>query len=352
MVPSSSYSPRSDPPVVADAASGDLDPAAAIMHWHLGARSRSRHHLAAVPPPRALLQNRADSLMAATPLAAAAAASSSSSSSSSSSQRNNATSTSSASAGGRTTLSAVSTPVSATSIQPPGTRPHSTTVSAPSTQSPGTGAVRAPVPRTVPVAAITCAAVGGAVVLAAVLALIYMMRVRRRVKRMKRCTNILGPGALPLWQGQGRALFPSLSMRQFLSCLAQTPFVCFLGLELAPVLSPRLSHLTIDSRVKPDLASPTTASPTKYLLAPPPPLSAAAISRNSRSSVEQQHVINNGPLSPTRRSVVVLSLPPAPRRTSALSPTPRSPIRPSRAFYAPPHDHERGTTPDYDSSHS
>jgi len=48
---------------------------------------------------------------------------------------------------------------------------------------------------TVPVAAITCAAVGGVIVLAAVLALIYFFRIRRRVKRMKRCTDILGPGA-------------------------------------------------------------------------------------------------------------------------------------------------------------
>ena len=47
----------------------------------------------------------------------------------------------------------------------------------------------------VPVLAITCGAVGAIVALAIVLALVYVRRIRRRVKSMKRRTNVLGPGA-------------------------------------------------------------------------------------------------------------------------------------------------------------
>jgi hypothetical protein len=47
----------------------------------------------------------------------------------------------------------------------------------------------------VPVLAITFGAVGGIIALVVVLALVYVRRVRRRVKSMKRRTNVLGPGA-------------------------------------------------------------------------------------------------------------------------------------------------------------
>lgn len=47
----------------------------------------------------------------------------------------------------------------------------------------------------VPVLAITCGAVGGIIALAIVLAIVYVRRIRRRVKSMKRRTNVLGPGA-------------------------------------------------------------------------------------------------------------------------------------------------------------
>lgn len=52
-----------------------------------------------------------------------------------------------------------------------------------------------PVPAPVPVLAITFSAVGGVVALAIIFALVYVRRVRRRVKSMKRLTNVLGPGA-------------------------------------------------------------------------------------------------------------------------------------------------------------
>ena len=55
--------------------------------------------------------------------------------------------------------------------------------------------VPVPVPAPVPVLAITCSAVGGVVALAVIFALVYVRRVRRRVKSMKRLTNVLGPGA-------------------------------------------------------------------------------------------------------------------------------------------------------------
>jgi hypothetical protein len=50
-------------------------------------------------------------------------------------------------------------------------------------------------PASVPVLAITCSAVGGVVALAIIFALVYVRRVKRRVKSMKRRTNVLGPGA-------------------------------------------------------------------------------------------------------------------------------------------------------------
>jgi hypothetical protein len=47
----------------------------------------------------------------------------------------------------------------------------------------------------VPVLAITFGAVGGVLALVVILALVYVLRIRRRVKSMKRRTNVLGPGA-------------------------------------------------------------------------------------------------------------------------------------------------------------
>ena len=47
----------------------------------------------------------------------------------------------------------------------------------------------------VPVLAITFGAVGGILALVVILALVYVLRIRRRVKSMKRRTNVLGPGA-------------------------------------------------------------------------------------------------------------------------------------------------------------
>ena len=64
----------------------------------------------------------------------------------------------------------------------------------PSSQPSSQPKAAARAPSAVPVAAITCAAVGGVLVVAVTLALIYFFRIRRRVKRMKRCTDILGPG--------------------------------------------------------------------------------------------------------------------------------------------------------------
>lgn len=84
--------------------------------------------------------------------------------------------------------------------------------------SPTTAATRAPAP--VPVLAITCGAVGGVVALAVILALVYVRRVRRRVKSMKRLTNVLGPGALPLSPTQPRA-----ARQHRFVCRACSPFV-------------------------------------------------------------------------------------------------------------------------------
>jgi hypothetical protein len=67
-------------------------------------------------------------------------------------------------------------------------------VLAPSSQPSGQPKAAARAPSTVPVAVITCAAIGGAIIVATLLALVYYFRIRRRVKRMKRCMDILGPG--------------------------------------------------------------------------------------------------------------------------------------------------------------
>lgn len=61
--------------------------------------------------------------------------------------------------------------------------------------SPSSTAAASRAPASVPVLAITCGAVGGVVALAIILALVYVRRVRQRVKNMKRLTNVLGPGA-------------------------------------------------------------------------------------------------------------------------------------------------------------
>ena len=50
-------------------------------------------------------------------------------------------------------------------------------------------------PTAMPVVAITCAAIGGAVSVAVICALIYVWRIRRRTKRVKRVMNVLGSGA-------------------------------------------------------------------------------------------------------------------------------------------------------------
>ena len=77
-----------------------------------------------------------------------------------------------------------------------GGRPASDSSPAPAAQQHPTavGTTRAS-SSSVPVLAITCGAVGGIIVLAVVLALVYVRRIRRRVKSMKRRTNVLGPGA-------------------------------------------------------------------------------------------------------------------------------------------------------------
>jgi hypothetical protein len=106
-----------------------------------------------------------------------------------------------------------------------------------------------------------------------------------------------------------------------------TLFVLFC-LELAPMSPSQLSPLTIDSpRVKFDgmgiVVPPRMASDlTNHL----PPLSASLVSSSTTSTGHP-----NIPLSPIRRSTVVLSLPPAARRSTIQSPDPRSPTRSSHA---------------------
>ena len=78
----------------------------------------------------------------------------------------------------------------------------------------------------VPVLAITCGAVGGVIALAVVLALVYVRRIRRRVKSMKRRTNVLGPGARAFLVFM---IYPSIHLYILdciiiLSCMLNAPF--------------------------------------------------------------------------------------------------------------------------------
>ena len=65
----------------------------------------------------------------------------------------------------------------------------------PASDSDSSSDATTPAPSSVPVLAITCGAVGAIIALAVVLALVYVRRIRCRVKSMKRRTNVLGPGA-------------------------------------------------------------------------------------------------------------------------------------------------------------
>lgn len=154
-------SPRSDSLSAADAASGGSTSSqkahrSIVIHGHvLNGRSKSRRGLmAGLAPQNAWVsrgrQPRADLIADSNDTAA--------------------------SPSGRSTLAPSPAPASSS---PPSSQPKAS----------------ARTSSNVPVAAITCAAVGGVIVVAAVLALIYFFRIRRRVKRMKRCTDILGPGA-------------------------------------------------------------------------------------------------------------------------------------------------------------
>ncbi|KAF8496563.1 hypothetical protein F5888DRAFT_1705230 [Russula emetica] len=182
---------------------------------------------------------------------------------------------------------------------------------APAVPHPTAATTRAP--SSVPVFAITCGAVGGIVALAVVLALVYVRRIRRRVKSMKRRTNVLGP-------------------------------------ELAPMSPSQLSHLsTIDSppNVKFDIDgnriffTPTPRTMSELTNHLPPPLMSATPSVSSPTTIIELPGI---PLSPIRTSTIILGPPPPAAKRSPIrssnpnnphSNHPRSPIYSSRAAAVP-----------------
>jgi hypothetical protein len=184
-----SASPRSDSlslTIADDPATGNV-PIGMDIHAASGGRSLSRHqhHHAAILAPhnaqessRASLRARAGpSLIDSGPVIAPAATSTAvANSTRPTSTVAGMSVSSSASGGSRSTSSASSVPVSSS-----GSGSRSTA----GTRAPHTG---------VNAVVITLAAVGGAIALAVILALVYFLKLRRRVKRMKRCTNILGPG--------------------------------------------------------------------------------------------------------------------------------------------------------------
>ena len=165
-------------------------------------------------------------------------------------------------------------------------------------------------PASVPVLAITCSAVGGVVALAIIFALVYVRRVKRRVKSMKRRTNVLGPGARI-------SRYYMIRLRRMLT------IVLFLCLELTPMSPSQLSQFTIDSpRLKPDMMLIAPPRRTSDLTSHLPSLSASFVS--SPISVEHPTSVHH--------STIVLSPPPAARRPTIIhSPDARSPYRSSHA---------------------
>ena len=273
-----STSPRSDSLSVADAASGGSSssqkaPRSIVVHGHvLNGRSKSRRGLmAGLAPQNAWVsrarQARADLIADSNDTAA--------------------------SPSGRPTLAPSPTPAPSS---PPSSRPKAS----------------ARASSNVPVAAITGAAVGGVTVVAAVLALIYFFRIRRRVKRMKRCTDILGPGASFTHSAAG----PNSELIYITSYVCSPSWIP----ELAVMSPSQSSQLSFDSHAKSDgthILSPSTSDPTSHFL----PLAAPIVTPPATVDRPGQ------PLSPIRPSTIIIGPPPTPRRGSILPPEPRSPIR-------------------------
>ncbi|KAH9981634.1 hypothetical protein BJV74DRAFT_797857 [Russula compacta] len=115
-------------------------------------------------------------------------------------------------------------------------------------------------PTAVPVVAITCAAIGGAVSVAVILALIYVWRIRRRTKKIKRAMNVLGPELMPMTPSSS-----SLSVRSMINSLAERDETRIVS---PPILDPTNSSPPLNAPAPaPSVASPTSA---EHLDVPPP----------------------------------------------------------------------------------
>ena len=190
--------------------------------------------------------------------------------------------------------------------------------SADSDSSPVPTAANTRGPSPVPVLAITCGAVGGIIALAVVLAIVYIRRIKRRVKSMKKRTNILGPGTRVFLLVM---FIRSIYLVRIISVVLFYLFILLLLLELAPMSPSQLSHLSpIDSpRVKFDGKHLGTTS---------------SVTVSSPMCIELPGII---PLSPIRTSTFILSPPPAAKRIPVRfsnpnpHPYPRSPVFSSRA---------------------
>jgi hypothetical protein len=329
-----STSPRSDSlsPAVPDDVPIRMD-----MHVASGG-PRSRHHHAAVLAPRYRNTRKSSSrvprararagpspslISNSDPVRPVAAATSSSSSSSSSPPASAANSN-------RPTSTAGLLPASASGSRP--TSSASSVRASSSGSSQPTAVARAP-SSGVPVALITCAAVGGVIVVATMLALVYFFRIRRRVKRMKRCTNILGPGALR---------YLTIAVRLPRSERTHSSLFLLFCLELAPISPGRSSQISFESLAKPNgthgIASPSTSDPARQFL----PLRTPTLTAPTRTSIEQRP--REPPRSPLRISTTMVGPPPPARRGSIPFPEPRSPIRSSQHPREPPRSSLRIST--------
>ncbi|KAI9509021.1 hypothetical protein F5148DRAFT_1283359 [Russula earlei] len=172
------------------------------------------------------------------------------------------------------------------------------------------------------VALATCGAVGGVMLLAIISALVYVFRIRRRVKRMTRCTDILGPELVPTSAA-------SQSSRLTMDSLGPHA-----RLDGAQILPPPTPYRTKSQLVPGGAPAPSAPFP-------------------SANPVDRLHRV---PLSPIRRSTIVVGPPPPARRApirfasgESRGPTvrPSSPhdetvpwptILSSRSRHYPPHD--------------
>ena len=145
-------------------------------------------------------------------------------------------------------------------------------------------------PSTVPIVAIVCGPVGGAVVLVLILAFLYGLRVRRRVRYLRRSMDVLGPGASLNSVG-----LPRRGCR-------------LVWIELTPL--PRLRDRT-SANITITLGPQAKIDDGWHIVSPLSPVQHGPLHPFSTPSVSSLTEQAFGPPSPTRRPTITVGTPPA-----------------------------------------